>query len=81
MAASLLCKQLSLNSHGYRLKGHFIPGLCGELTIENRAEGFHRQLLNALLLFSEFSGIGIKTSLGMGGIMLDRLVIWHFDDR
>ena len=40
----------------------------GELTLENRLSGFHRQLADVLLLFSGYSGVGIKTALGMGGV-------------
>jgi CRISPR/Cas system endoribonuclease Cas6 (RAMP superfamily) len=30
--------------------------------------GFHKQLANALLAFGTYSGVGIKTTLGMGGL-------------
>ena len=52
----------------YVLKGSPIPGFVGELTLENRLEGFHRELADALLCFAPFSGVGIKTTLGMGGV-------------
>ena len=52
----------------YYLKGSSIPGFVGELTLENRLEGFQRQLADALLLFADHAGVGIKTTLGMGGV-------------
>lgn len=57
-----------LESTSYPLKGHKIPAFSGFVEVENRLSGFHSELLNALLYFSQFSGIGIKTALGMGGI-------------
>ena len=68
LAAGLRCKQFRLRDRMYYLKGNSIPGFVGELTLENRLGGFHRQLASALLLFSAYAGIGIKTTLGMGGI-------------
>lgn len=40
----------------------------GDLTLENRLGGFHRELAEALLSFADFAGVGIKTTLGMGGV-------------
>ena len=60
-----------LSDSNYRLKGALIPGFVGNLVIENTLTGFHRDLLSALLLFSGFSGIGIKTALGMGGVEIN----------
>lgn len=68
MAEGLVFRAFRLESRTYRLKGSGIPGFAGELTVENRLEGFHRQLANALLQFGSFSGVGIKTALGMGGV-------------
>lgn len=52
----------------YYLKGNSIPGFTGELILENRLTGFHHDFINMLLLFSNYSGVGIKTALGMGGV-------------
>lgn len=57
-----------LRDRTYYLKGRAIPGFTVELTLDNRLGGFHRQLTDALLLFSAYAGIGIKTALGMGGV-------------
>ena len=68
LAAGLRPRSFQLYSRDYVLKGSPIPGFVGELTLENRLEGFHRELANALLCFASFSGVGIKTTLGMGGV-------------
>lgn len=71
LAAGLRCGAFRLRDGAYYLKGSPIPGFTGELTLENRAAGFHRELANALLLFSAYAGIGIKTTLGMGGVQTE----------
>lgn len=68
IAAGLRCRGFRLQDRTYYLKGSAIPGFVGELTLENRLSGFHRQLADVLLLFSGYSGVGIKTALGMGGV-------------
>ena len=68
IAAGLRCKRFKLSDRIYYLKGNSIPGFVGELVLENRLTGFHKELADALLLFSGYSGIGIKTALGMGGV-------------
>ena len=68
MAAGLFCTQFSLQSASYRLKGCSIPCFTGGMLLENRLQGFHRTLASALLLFAGYAGIGIKTTLGMGGV-------------
>lgn len=70
LAAGLRCRQFRLRDRMYYLKGSSIPGFVGELTLENRLTGFHRQLAGALLLFSAYAGVGIKTTLGMGGVQI-----------
>ena len=68
MAQGLECSGFQLRSQTYYLKGNSIPGFTGWMTMENRLTGFHRQLADALLIFSGYTGIGIKTTLGMGGV-------------
>ena len=68
LAAGLVCREFHLSSQEYPLKGHTISGFVGTLTLENRLSGFHRQLADALLLFACYAGVGIKTTLGMGGV-------------
>ena len=68
MAEGLALREFRLRDAAYSLKGRPIPGFRGMLTVENRLSGFHRELADALLVFSGFSGVGIKTTLGMGGV-------------
>lgn len=68
MAGGLMFRGFSLRDAAYSLKGRAIPGFRGTLTVENTLSGFHRELADALLVFSGFAGVGIKTTLGMGGV-------------
>lgn len=69
LARGLRCCGLQLQDSRYILKGQTIPGTIGSMTLENRHSGFQAQLTNALLTFATFSGVGIKTTLGMGGVL------------
>ena len=71
IASGLRMRNFDLHDSIYYLKGNSIPGFTGEVTIENRLSGFHRQLADALLLFAGYAGVGIKTTLGMGGVRAD----------
>lgn len=70
LEAGLIYRALELRSQTFRLKDGSVPAVIGSIEIENRLQGFHSCLLNALLTFGTYSGIGIKTGLGMGGITL-----------
>lgn len=68
MAEGLSCRHFQLQDRAYVIKGHEIPGFVGNLSLENHLRGFQRRLADALLLFADFAGVGIKTALGMGGV-------------
>ena len=68
IAAGLRCRSFRLRDRVYYLKGNSIPGFVGELTMENHLKGFHREFADAMLYFTAFAGVGIKTGLGMGGV-------------
>lgn len=55
-----------LSSSIYRMKGNDIRGFYGSITIGSRLSPPMKELLCALLYFSQYSGIGVKTALGMG---------------
>lgn len=57
-----------LKTTRFSLKGVKIPGFMGSCVIESKLSLPLQELWNALVLFSEYAGIGIKTSLGMGGV-------------
>lgn len=62
----------NIYSTHFRFKQAIIPSFIGEITIKNNLKGVHKQLGDALIEFSEYAGIGIKTSLGMGGVKVRR---------
>lgn len=68
MADGLVCRRFQLHDQRYFLKGNSIPGFVGTLTLDNQLKGFHRELVDMLLTFAGYAGVGIKTSLGMGGV-------------
>lgn len=55
-----------LRSCHYRVKDVSIPSFKGEVSFQKKLSLSIAELFHALLQFSEYSGIGIKTSLGMG---------------
>lgn len=67
LTEGLVYRNVQLQTASYQLKNTSIPGVCGCVETELRLNGFHRQLACALLHFAGFAGLGIKTSLGMGG--------------
>ena len=70
LAAGLRYRSVRLDTRDYAMKHTRIPGILGEIAYENNLSGFHRQLSDALLTFGTYSGIGIKTALGMGGLQI-----------
>ena len=73
LAAALVCRRFQLRDRTYFLKGNAVPGFVGTLVLENRLDGFRRDLVDAMLTFSGYVGVGIKTSLGMGGVEHSRM--------
>ena len=59
----------NLHTTRYLLKETRIPAFQGNVTIEARLAP-PLELWNALLSFAPYGGIGIKTTLGMGGTMV-----------
>lgn len=68
LADGLRMESCRLRTGTYRLKGNEVPGFTGDLTLLNTSQGFHRRLCGALLVFAGYAGVGIKTTLGMGGV-------------
>lgn len=73
IARGMYCTGMNIHDSAYYIKQNKISGFSGTMIIENQLEGFHRQLLNMLLIFARYSGIGIKTSLGMGAVNISFL--------
>lgn len=62
----------------YRLQTHYfsvhknkIPAFRGSLTIKVTGASTLRAFTQMLFAFGEFSGVGAKTSMGMGGIEIE----------
>ena len=70
LANGLRYDAVELHTHSYSMKHTQIPGILGSINFDNRLSDFHRQLAQALLTFGTYSGLGIKTALGMGGLQL-----------
>ena len=64
-----------LRTTRFPLKGVRIPGFIGSCVIEAKLAPPLLELWNALLCFSDYAGIGIKTGIGMGGVQ----AIFHTD--
>lgn len=65
--SSVSIERFNIYDSMFRLKGSPIQGFCGDMVLRNRNKGFHKELCDALLYISQYTGIGIKTTLGMGG--------------
>ena len=70
MEERIWIRDYRLQSQRYDLKGQRIPGFTGTLWLQHRLPAPLLELWKALLLFSDFGGLGIKTALGMGGVVL-----------
>lgn len=58
----------SIQSSYYPIHGRYIPGFIGKIKIRCNGSNTLTSYLNLLLCFAEYSGIGIKTSMGMGAV-------------
>ena len=77
-ALHMLEKQLwiqdyRLQSRRFDLKGRRIPGFTGTICVRNRLPAPLLEVWKVLLLFGSYAGVGIKTTLGMGGISCPEL--------
>ena len=59
-----------LNSTFFSLEGVRIPSFLGTITIKITGTATMKRFAQMLLRFGEYSGVGIKTSIGMGAIAL-----------
>lgn len=63
-----MIKKYQLKSVRYSLEGVWISGFLGEITIHMNGPEQLVNLAHMLVAFGEYSGVGIKCSLGMGAI-------------
>lgn len=73
MLAGIHIVDYQLRSTRFSLKGVRIPGFCGSCVMDARLALPLLELWNTLLAFADFAGLGIKTSLGMGGVRSEPL--------
>ena len=57
-----------LHSSSFALEGIKIPSFVGEFTVSVHGDERLKKLVSMLLEFSAYSGVGIKTALGMGAV-------------
>lgn len=58
----------NLRMNSFSIEGTWIPAFKGMLTIGLKGNIMANRVIRLLCEFSQFSGIGIKTALGMGGV-------------
>ncbi len=59
-----------LRTSHYPMKSAKIPGFSGAVTLESHLPAPLEEVWKLLALFAPYCGIGIKTTLGMGGVSL-----------
>lgn len=74
-AFHMLCNGIRISDYNLRttrfqLKENKIPGFIGNMRIDAHLSAPLLDIWKILITFSEYSGIGIKTALGMGGVKL-----------
>ena len=62
----------NLRSYLFPLQGVKIPSFFGSMTIKVTSTDTAAKFIRLLLEFGEYSGVGIKTGLGMGAIQILR---------
>lgn len=60
----------NLQSNYFSMKGTKIPAFSGEVRFGTKLSIPIAELFKLLFLFSEYSGVGIKTALGMGAVKM-----------
>ena len=59
-----------ITSIRYPMEGIDVPGFVGEVSISIKGTETMRRYARMLFQFAEFSGIGIKTAMGMGAVKI-----------
>jgi len=64
--------EYALESKAYYVKqGNAVPGFVGEMILRFNGNNEQNAKLALLLRYAQYSGLGGKTALGMGGILID----------
>ncbi len=61
-------KEYNLRTQNFMLEHQKINGFCGNMTIKFEGNNIINNLLGLLFEYANYSGVGIKTALGMGAI-------------
>lgn len=69
MLTGLRISDYKLRSSRFIFKGNKIPGFIGEVTITSKLSYSLNYVWGILACFANYSGIGIKTTLGMGSVI------------
>lgn len=64
--------QYNLKSRSFQMEGIKIPAFSGEIILKINGPGQFVNLVNMLLFFGEYCGIGIKCALGMGAVKIEK---------
>ena len=67
-SGGVLIVDYSLRTVRYSLKGTKIPAFVGNIVMESRLSAPLQEIWQLLVALAPYSGIGIKTTLGMGGV-------------
>lgn len=70
----------NLRSTLFDIKGVKIPSFTGSVTLRVNGPQALMRLFNLIMSFGEYSGIGIKSALGMGGCVVERVHITAAND-
>jgi CRISPR-associated endoribonuclease Cas6 len=68
MIRGLKITSYRLSSSRFTMKGTVIPGFQGYIDITPKLSVPLMEIFKLLMIFSNYSGVGIKTSLGMGNV-------------
>jgi CRISPR-associated endoribonuclease Cas6 len=68
LSAGIRVSDYNLRTTRFALKDTKIPGFIGSLRFDTHLSPSLLDICKILLVFSEYSGVGIKTALGMGGV-------------
>lgn len=70
LLSSVSISGYKLSSYDYRMKNQHIRAFSGSVSMRAKLSAPLERIYTMLLRFGEYSGVGIKTALGMGGIKI-----------
>lgn len=68
---NLYISQYNLRSTLYYIEGAKIPSFTGTIKLRSKCNQSINNLINYLLCYGEYSGIGIKSAMGMGAVKIE----------